>query len=225
MATWLQALKEYAKAHGKYIVPKKGSAEYEAVRKLMGAAPAATASAAAPAAEKKARKPRAKKAAVVAAHKAEGEVLKEAEKAHAAEGAAIAAAAPRAAKKRMPRKKRAAAPVAAVEIASSNAVEAKPKRRRARAKAGSVPVGLLPEGATEAAVAASKNPSAVLESATNAHMPVVPAESMVKLRPVKNLKGALKKVEKPDLPRLVKPTAEVSAPAFSFQAVRNLLGA
>ena len=38
MKTWVEALKEYNKGK-KYSIPKKGSAEYDAVKKLMGGAP------------------------------------------------------------------------------------------------------------------------------------------------------------------------------------------
>lgn len=39
MKTWVEALKEFNKGK-KYSIPKKGSADYDAVKKLMGGAPA-----------------------------------------------------------------------------------------------------------------------------------------------------------------------------------------
>ncbi len=57
--TWAQALKEY-NAGKKWSVPRKGTPEYDAVRKIMGSDSPASAPAAAPK-EKKPRKPRAKK--------------------------------------------------------------------------------------------------------------------------------------------------------------------
>jgi hypothetical protein len=45
---WVEALKEYAKTTGKFVVPKKGSAEYEAVKKMMGGAAHSATGASAP---------------------------------------------------------------------------------------------------------------------------------------------------------------------------------
>lgn len=36
MLTWLQACKEYATRNGKWVVPRKGTAEYDAIRALQG---------------------------------------------------------------------------------------------------------------------------------------------------------------------------------------------
>ena len=226
---WVEALKKYAEKAGKYVVPKKGTPEYEEVRRIMDSekpapakAPApADAPAPAPAPKKRGRKPKAK-----------------------AEAPAVAPApAPKEKKPRKPRAPRAkkaegkgemASPAMAMAKAdekkqapeASNAVEAKPRVGRAKAKAGSVPAGMLPEGATKRAVMRSKNPEAVLESATNAHLPVVPAEAMVKLRQPKSIRDELHKnvVEKPHLPELVEKDKPVDRPPFSFQKLRYDLG-
>lgn len=227
---WVEALKKYAEKAGKYVVPKKGTPEYDEVRRIMdGAKPAkapapasapADAPAPAPAPKKRGRKPKAK-----------------------AEAPAVAPApAPKEKKPRKPRaprKKAEAGELASPAMAmamkadekkqapeASNAVEAKPRIGRAKAKAGSVPAGMLPQGATKRAVQRSKNPEAVLESATNAHLPVVPAEAMVGLKVVKSVRHELKEemVGKPALPVLVEQDKPVNAVPFSFQKLRNDLG-
>jgi hypothetical protein len=231
---WVEALKKYAEKAGKYVVPKKGTAEYDEVRRIMDAgkpAPAAPAKPApaasdapAPAAapKKRGRKPKAKAEAPAVA-------------------AAPAAKAPKVRKPRAPRKPRAkeggelASPAMAMAMKADNkkqapeassAVEAKPRIGRAKAKAGSVPAGLLPQGATMKAVKHSKNPEAVLESATNAHLPVVPAEAMVGLRVQKSVRQRLaaEAVGEPQLPALVDKDKPVNAAPFSFQKLRNELG-
>jgi len=233
---WIEALKKHAEKAGKYVVPKKGTPEYDEVRRIMDAGkpapPAAAKSAPAPAPapadapaagpKKRGRKPKAK-----------------------AEAAAVAAApAPKAPKVRKPRAPRAkkqddgelASPAMAMAMGksvnkkqapeASNAVEAKPRIGRARAKAGSVPAGMLPQGATMKAVKNSKNPEAVLESATNAHFPVVPAEAMVGLRVTQSVRNRLtsERVGKPVLPTLVDADKPVNATPFSFSKLRNELG-
>jgi hypothetical protein len=140
--SWIEALKARAAKTGKYVVPKKGSAEYDDVKKMMGgAAPAAAAAKAAPA--KKAK-------AVEVLHKKEGKVLKAAVVAHAAEGAAMAAP-PKA-----PRKPRSRKPT--VDRTPMSSPDRAPKRVMKRG------------GATERATAASKNPEAIFESQTNEHL-------------------------------------------------------
>ena len=203
---WVEALKKYNEGK-KWSVPKKGTPEYAEVLKIMGkdvpaappAAPAAKAmDSAAPEKPKRGRKPAAAKAA-------------EAEK--------PAPAAPAEKPKRKPRAKK------VVEDVSSNAADAKPEApRKRRAKAGSVPAGMIPEGMTKKAVAASPNPEAVLQSATNAHIPVVPAEAMVGLKVVKSTKKHLREIEHPKLPVLVDSERVVNDAPFSFQALRNHLG-
>jgi hypothetical protein len=107
--SWIEALKARAAKTGKYVIPKKGSAEYDDVKKMMGGA----APAAAPAAPAKKAK------AVEVLHKKEGKVLKAAVAAHAAEGAAMAA--PKA-----PRKPRSRKP--AVDRTPMTSPDRKPKR-------------------------------------------------------------------------------------------------
>lgn len=210
---WVEALKKYNEGK-KWSVPKKGTAEYDAVRKLMGAdAPAKVemkAEAPAPAKEKKPRKPRAKKGEVV---EAKPEV--KAPKAKAVKG-------PKAEGEKKPRVVRKGK---AVMVENANAEEAKPRMGKAKAQAGSVPAGMIPQGATAKAVMASKNPEAVLESATNAHMPIVPAEAMVGLKVAKSAKKHLREIQNPVLPVMVDKDKPVSATPFSFQALRNHLGA
>jgi hypothetical protein len=234
--SWVDACKEHAKKTGKYSIPKKGTADYDAVRALMskaGDAPAA-AKADAPAKAKLPRKTAAQK-------------LKDAEpQAKAvmtAENVEKAQEAPKVPKKAVSRRnvtrkvKRGASRAAKLDdvtdlppammgdVKSSNAVEAKPRRvRGAKAKAGSVEAGAIPEGVPKRAVQKSKNPEAVLESATNAHLPIVPKENMLGIKPVKAPKNEVA-VERPVLPGLVDKAAPVSAVPFSFQALRNKLGA
>ena len=121
--------------------------------------------------------------------------------------------------KRKPRVKK-------VEVdVSSNAADAKPEPpRKRKAKAGSVAAGMIPEGMTKKAVEATKNPEAVLESATNAHIPVVPAEAMVGLKGIKATKKHLREVQHPVLPTLVDKERVVNEAPFSFQALRQHLG-
>jgi hypothetical protein len=83
---------------------------------------------------------------------------------------------------------------------------------------------MIPEGMTKKAVQASKNPEAVLESATNAHMPIVPAEAMVGLKGIKATKKHLREVQHPVLPTLVDKERVVNEAPFSFSALRNHLG-
>jgi hypothetical protein len=205
---WVEALKQY-NAGKKWSVPRKGSPEYAEVMKIMGkeAPAAAAAPAAAPAApaEKKPRKPRERKV----------------KPAPAAAPAAPVAEAPKAKVKRerAPRVKKVVA-----DDPSSNAVEAKPRVGKVKAKAGSVPADIIPEGATKRAVMKSKNPEAVLESATNAHLPVVPAEAMVGLKGIQHTKKHLRAIEHPALPELVDKDKPVDGVPFSFQKLRNELG-
>lgn len=221
---WVDALKEYAKKNGKYVVPKKGSKEYDEVRAIMGAskgeAKADVAKAEAPKMEEKAdkavertgkvRKPRAKKAVAVAA-----------------EGTAAAVAPAKVKKERKPRAKKA---VEGVSTKSQNALDAHPRRGRRQAKeaAGSVPAGMEMKGATEKAVAHSKNPEAVLEQMTNAHLPVNPSGKVPALRLPKGVafdSEAKLTAGEMEMPSLVEKSRPVSAAPFSFNAIRRQLGA
>lgn len=213
---WVEALKKYNEGK-KWSVPKKGTPEYEAVRKLMGADGAkaeAPAPAPAPAEAPKAKRVYKKRPPKQTQKDKEDEKLamevKEVKEKVAPEK-----------KKRAVRKGKA---VVVKDVDDSTAVEARPKVGKAKAKAGSVPAGLGAQGATVLAVEKSKNPEAVLESATNAHMPVVSAENFVGLKPVHTQKAHLREVLKPSLPALVDTEKVVNAPPFSFQQLRNHLG-
>jgi len=113
--SWLAACKEYATKHGKWVVPKKDSAEYAEIKKIQarmaGAAAPAAPAAAAPVKEKKPRAPRKPKVAEEVAGEA-------------------AVAAMETVKEEKPVKLRAKAPKAAVEPIA--AVEAAPTARRGR---------------------------------------------------------------------------------------------
>jgi hypothetical protein len=231
--SWVEACREYAKKAGKYMIPKKGTAEYDEVRKLMGS-PASSHKA-----EEKKSAPR-KKVEMKddeAPKPKRGRKAKEDAPAPATVKEAVAemkeekkkAVKPRASRKpkapKTERVKHAEVYHREVEIKESNAVEAKPRVvRGAKAKAGSVESGIIPEGATKKAVMKSKNPSAVLESATNAHLPIVPEENMLRIKPVRAPRSATL-VERPELPTLVDKERPVSMPAFSFQKLRDTLGA
>jgi len=210
---YIDALKKYNEGKP-YKVYKKGTAEYEEVRKIMMSdMPAkAEAKAEAPAKEKKPRKPRAKKGEVAPAE-AKPEVK------------APKTRVPKAEKAEGEKKPRVVRKGKAVVVENANAEEAKPRMGKAKAQAGSVPAGMIPQGATAKAVMASKNPEAVLESATNAHMPIVPAEAMVGLKVAKSTKKHLREIERPVLPVMVDKDKPVNATPFSFQALRNHLGA
>lgn len=214
---WVEALKEYAKTNGKYVVPKKGTPAYDAVKKLMGEGAKATETVEVKDGSTRAVRKRVPKAPKVAEeHKAEGEAIKAVAKAHKKEGEAL---------KKAPAK-RARRTKKTVKIEEANTADLHPVLGMGGPKAGSAEVGgaLIPEGVTKKAVLRSKNPSAVLESATNSHIAIASPENMVKLKPVANLRKELKEVEHPALPSLVHPTAKVSATPFSFQDLRNHLG-
>jgi hypothetical protein len=211
---WIAALKEFAKTNGKYVVPKKGTAEYDAVRKIMGASGAA--SAPAPAVEMKAEgasKPVRKRVAKAAPGTAGAESL-----------SAVPAAAPKAKAKapanRAHRSKK-------VKIEESNTADSRPLLGLGREKAGSVEVGgaFIPEGVTKLAGMRSKNPAAILESAANSHIAIASPENYVKLKPVKNLKREMAEVNHPEVPSLVVPHKVTNSNPFSFQNLRNHLGA
>jgi hypothetical protein len=208
---WVEALKAYAEKKGKYVVPKKGSAEYEEVRALMGGdKPKVEAKMEEKMEEKVVEKvedpAKAKKAKKVK------EVMEKMEKVKKERKAKAVVEAPSKRKVAKPRMKKA-------ELEATAAAEAKPKRARVKREAGSVPAGMIPEGATKKAVMASKNPEAILQSATNAHLPIVGDEAVsLKLR-------APRKLKEDDLPVLVDKEKVVDAKPFSFQALRNHLGA
>jgi hypothetical protein len=106
----------------------------------------------------------------------------------------------------------------------ANAVDADRKmKRRAPAKAGSAPSATLPQGVTARAVEKSGNPSAILESMANAHLPVVPKETIPGLLLGGQEGDALPKPK--HLPTLVDREKVVDEVPFSFQKLRFTLGA
>lgn len=201
---WTEALKAYAQKKGiKYMVPKKGTPEYDEVRAMMdGAKPKAEVKVEA---KVEVEEPKIKKARKMKDVMEKMEVVKKERKAKAEEVAKP--------KRKVVRAKK------AVEAEGASAVEAKPKVAKAKRKAGSVPAGMIPEGATKKAVLASQNPEGVLESATNAHLPIVAKEDMVGLRLPKP-----RKLKAEALPALVDKDKPVDAVPFSFQKLRYELG-
>lgn len=240
---WVDALKEYAKKNGKYVVPKKGSKEYDEVRAIMGAAKG----------EAKAEEAKGEHS-LAAAHKAEGAALAAVEKAHKAEGKAVertgkvrkprapkavavaaegtaapvAPAEPKKPKGRKPRKS-VSKKVEGVSTKSQNALDSKPRKsRKAKEAAGSIPAGADIKGATEKAVSHSKNPEAVLEQMTNAHLPVNPSGKVPQLRLPKGVafdSEAKLTAGEMEMPSLVDVSRPTSAAPFSFNALRRQLGA
>lgn len=196
--SWIEALKARAAKTGKYVVPKKGSAEYDDVKKMMGGA--APAAAAAPA--KKAK-------AVEVLHKKEGKVLKAAVAAHAAEGAAMAA--PKA-----PRKPRTRKPTVDRKPKAETPESRKPKVDRAPKRV------MKRGGATERATTASKNPDAIFESQTNEHLagssPAVIADI------TGDVKKAIVRRRKANPPAVDAKNPRDATP-FSVDAVRREIGA
>ena len=211
---WVDALKKFNEGK-KWSIPKKGSAEYEAVKKIMGTAGEGQG------AEKTVVAKTAKgKKAVRVEEVAEVKSAPPMPKPRKSRGKkAPAEVHP---KVRKPRAKK-AAPVAADP--SANAADVKPKmKRRAPAKAGSAPSDTLPQGVTARAVEHSSNPAAVLESMANSHLPIVPKETVPGLLIESTEKGnALPKPK--HLPTLVDKEKVVDAAPFSFQKLRYTLGA
>lgn len=208
---WVEALKEYAKTNGKYVVPKKGTPAYDAVKKIMGAggatAPSAPVEMKAEGASKPVRKRAPKPPAGV-------ESL-----------SAVPSAAPKA-KAKAPARRARHSGGKKVKIEESNASDLRPVRSVGGDAAGSAEAGgaLIPEGVTKRSVMKSKNPSAILESAANSHIAIASPENYVKLKPVANLKKELSKVEHPAIPALVVAHKATNSDPFSFQNFRNHLG-
>ena len=191
---WTDALKAYAKKTGKYVVPRKGTPEYEAVRKMMGASEP--------------------KEAPAGEGTKKGEVRKTARKAfEKAEAPAPTAPA-------KPKRRRASSePVDANPAVKAIAQEDKPRRGRV-GKKGDVLLGV---GATERAVAKSKNPEVVLDNATNVHEPIAPPAA--EAGDLAELKKAVARVRKPKaLPKLVEPERVVNEKPFSFSDLKKHLG-
>ena len=200
MVSWTEALKEYAKQTGKkYSVPRKGSPEYEAVRKLMG-------------------KDAEPKMAPAGEGTKKGEVRKTARKAFEGTNQEEEKEKPK-----PKRRARAARPKAesldAMPAVAAVAAEDKPRRGRV-GKKGDVLLGV---GATERAVAKSKNPEVVLDNATNVHEPIAPPAA--EAGDLAELKKAVARIRKPKaLPKLVEPERVVSEKAFSFSELKKHLG-
>ena len=231
MTKWTDALKAYAaKNGGKYMVPKKGTKEYEEVKALMGAAKG----------EAKADEAKGD-VAKAEAHKVEEKALKAVERtgkvrkprakkavADAAGEAAPAAPVKKPRAKKEPRVKK--EKVEGISTKSQNALDAHPRRNRRKAKeaAGSIPAGAEIKGATEKAVSHSKNPEAVLEQMTNAHLPVNPSGKVPQLRLPKSVafdSEAKLTAGEMEMPSLVDKSRPVAAAPFSFNAIRRHLGA
>lgn len=240
MTKWTDALKAYAaKNGGKYMVPKRGTKEYDEVKALMGASKG----------EAKAEEAKGE-SGLAAAHKAESKALEGVVKAHKKEGAVMTG------KVRKPRAKKVAAPSESVPVVeaekkvekkprkprakkamtahqmvstkASNAIEAKPRRGRKAEAAGSVPAGVDLGGATARAIEKSKNPEAVLENATNAHLPVNPSNKVPKLRLPKGVafdSDVKLTAGEMEMPALVEKGTVVNKAPFDFQALRRRLGA
>lgn len=215
---WTDALKEFAKKHGKFVVPKKGSAEYEEVRKLMDASATATAKAVekvavkelapAPAkpAKKEPRKPRAPR------KKAMGPKDIELKEAMLEE------------KEKKPRRKaKVSAPQKDDGLAPPPA-EVKPKRSRMNKRKALDKSAMNPGGVTMADVERSVNPENIFSNAVNVHEKIAPPAVMaMELAP---LKEAIAKVRKPrNIPKLVEPEKVDNEAPFSFQAFKRRIGA
>jgi hypothetical protein len=211
---WVEALKKYNEGK-KWSIPKKGTAEYDAVKKIMGAGGEAMA------AEK-----------TVVAKTAKGKKVVKVEEAAMAKAPAVPPKARKPRAKKAPsekkpnpkmRKPRAKKEAVAADPAG-NAVDVDRKmKRRAPAKAGSAPSATLPQGVTARAVEKSGNPSAILESMTNAHLPIVPKETIPGLLLGGQEGDALLRPR--HLPVLVEKERVVDEAPFSFQKLRFTLGA
>jgi hypothetical protein len=214
---WVEALKKYNEGK-KWSIPKKGSAEYDAVKKIMGAGGEAPAAAAA---EK-----------TVVAKTPKGKKVVKVEEAAMAKAPAVPPKALKPREKKAPsekkpnpkiRKPRAKKEAVAVDP-GANAVDADRKMKRpAPAKAGSAPSATLPQGVTARAVEKSGNPSAILESMANAHLPIVPKETIPGLLLGGQERDALLRPR--HLPVLIEKEKVVDEVPFSFQKLRFTLGA
>lgn len=205
---WTEALKEYAKRKGgKYTVPRKGTPEYDEVRKLMGEAHADQ----------------------VKADVEHGQAKRDVKKMVKEEKAeAKAEAKPVKEKKpRAPRKKR--APLDET-VATAPVVEVKdtPARRKSKASVKKGNDAMIAKeivgGKTAIDTAKSANPEAIFQSATNVHEPIAPPAALA--GNLGELKKDLAKVRKPrSLPKLVEPEHVVSGVPFSFVDFKRKIGA
>jgi hypothetical protein len=145
---WVDALKEYAKVKGKYVVPRKGTPEYDEVKKLMG----------------KEHKD------AVKADVEMGQAKRDMKK---MEKVAEKPKAPR--KKKSAEAK--AVDAKAVEAVMMPAKEKAKAVRKPRAKKEGL-AAAVGGGATARSDERSKNPEAIFQSATNLHEPIAPPAAL-----------------------------------------------
>ena len=197
MVSWVQALKEYAKQHGgKYVVPKKGTPEYDAVKKLMGASAPAPAKEALKEAKKEAKK--------------EGDGTKKGMPRKTARKA-FEDLPPRSEASKSKSKKS-----DGMEAMKSLEADAAPKKKVRRSKKVLKEAG----GVTFQADAASRNPEVLLNNATNLHEPIAPPAALA--GDLAELKKDVARVRKPkSLPKLIEPERVVSDEPFSFSALKK----
>ena len=236
--SWVEAVKAYCAKKGcKYTIPRKGSPEYEEVKKMMGGS--------APAAEKKEE---AKEAPADEGTK-KGEVRKTARKAFEGlmEERKKAAAKPKKAEKEKkvakdgvvakvkdevkkpaaaPRRKRAAKKEADAAVLSEAAGVplSKPRRKRVSREEAVAHQVAKSEGVTERAAERSANPEVLLNNAVNVHDPIAPPAALA--GDLKALKADVAKVRKPRaLPKLVEPENVVNEAPFDFLSFKRKIGA
>lgn len=197
---WTDALKAYAaKNGGKYVVPRKGTKEYDEVKAMMGAAKG----------EAKAEEAKGEMAEAKA-HKAEGKALRRVVAAHKAEGEVMK-------KERKPRKPRAPPKEKKERKPRASRAAAAPKEKAARKPRATH----SSKGKTEQAVAKSANPGAVFESETNAHLPGSAPSAIA------DLTGQVKKAvrRRPAVSKAVDAEKPTNAVPFSVTDVKRELGA
>ena len=198
---WVEALKEYAKQKGKYVVPRKGTPEYDEVRKLMGMA-----------------------------HKDQAKADIEMGQEKRDEKKAVAVSEPKPKKPRAPRKKKTVEEKTEASKALGESILVGPEPRKvARAKRGKKveaekAMVQKSEGKTLLTVEKSSNPEAIFQSATNTHEPIAPPAALA--GNLGELKSDMKKIRKPrSLPVLVEKEHVVNAVPFSFVDFKRKLGA
>jgi hypothetical protein len=194
---WVDALKEYAKMKGKYVVPRKGTPEYDEVKKLMG----------------KDSKDVAKADVEMGQAKRDMKKMEKVEKV--------------AEKPKAPRKKKSAEAKAvdakAVEAVMMPAKEKAKAVRKPRAKKEGL-AAAVGGGATARSDERSKNPEAIFQSATNVHDPIAPAAALG--GNLAELKKDVAKVRKPrSLPVLIEKENVVNGTPFSFTDFKRKIGA
>ena len=217
---WTDALKEYAKqTGGKFVVPRKGSKEYEEVRRIMEAH-----SDKAKADIEMGQEKRDVKAEKKAERKPRKAKTMEEAKVEAAGGAKPKARAPRA-------KKEKAAKADGAKVAGMPAIATvmgdtptKVRKSRGSRKEANAEMVAKEAGVTAAAAERSKNPEVLLNNATNVHDPIAPPAAIA--GDLKALKADVAKIRKPRaIPKLVEPERVVNEAPFSILALRRRLGA